>query len=258
MTSTAENPPLPRPWARRLRSVYRSAGWPLRDGLEVELLAAGLIEARVDAAQRETLHLTTAGLQLLAASLRRNRAVYDAHEQLAQQVARTMQRDGRVVWRELSLRAPLPAELGGGWAMVRPDVFSVRHTTVETYLVPIAHEVKVRRADLLADLKRPAKRSAYLALAAECSYVIKAGIAEPDELPAECGVILAHPDADGSGWARLEGVRAAPRRAMQLPFPVWMALARAVPLEAEEGPQSDLGNPVADPLVDPLQGQGPT
>ena len=234
---------LPRPWAKRLRSVYRSAGWPLRDALEVELLAAGLLEARHDAAQRETLHLTSAGLALLAAALQRNRAAFHAHEQLAQQVARTLQRDGRIVWRELSLRAPLPAELGGGWAMVRPDVFSVRHTTVESYLVPIAHEVKVRRADLLADLKRPAKRSAYLALAAECSYVLKAGIAEPDELPAECGVILAHPSADGTGWSRLESVRAAPRRAMQLPFAIWMALARATPIEAEDAPQSALGNP---------------
>jgi hypothetical protein len=232
---------LPRPWAQRLKSVYRSAGWPLRDGLEVELRAAGLLEARVDAAQRETLHLTAAGLQCLAAALQRNRAAFDAHEQLAQQVARTLQRDGRIVWRELSLRAPLPSELGGGWAMVRPDVFSVRHTTVESYLVPIAHEIKVRRADLLADLKRPAKRSAYLALAAECSYVLKAGIAEPDELPAECGVILAHPAADGG--VRLECVRTAPRRAMRLPFPVWMALARAAPLPplSEHESQSELG-----------------
>lgn len=226
MSSIAE--PLPRPWAQRLKSVYRSAGWPLRDGLEVELLAAGLIEARVDAAQRETLHLTAAGLQCLAAALQRNRAAFDAHEQLAQQVARTLQRDGRIVWRELSLRAPLPEPLGGGWTMVRPDVFSVRHTTVENYLVPIAHEIKVRRADLLADLKRPAKRGAYLALAAECSYVLKAGIAEPEELPAECGVILAHPAADGG--VRLECLRAAPRRAMRLPFSLWMALARAAPL----------------------------
>jgi hypothetical protein len=241
----AEATPLPRPWAQRLRSIYRSAGWPLRDALEVELLAAGLLEARLDAAQRETLHLTPSGLQLLAAALERNRAAFDAHEQLARHVARTLQRDGRIVWRELSLRAPLPEALGGGWAMVRPDVFSVRHTTVESYLVPIAHEVKVRRADLLSDLKRLAKRSAYLALAAECSYVLKAGIAEPDELPAECGVILAHPGADGRDWSRLECVRSAPRRAMQLPFAVWMALARATPLEplSAHDSQVELGEP---------------
>ena len=30
--------------ARRLREVYRSAGWPCCDAIEVELLAAGLLE----------------------------------------------------------------------------------------------------------------------------------------------------------------------------------------------------------------------
>ena len=74
-----------------------------------------------------------------------------------------------------------------------PDVFSIRHTSVEAYLEPIVHEVKVRRADLLADLRRPCKREAYLQLGGECWYVIKEGIAEPEEIPAECGVLVAAP-----------------------------------------------------------------
>ena len=35
--------PLTRNHARRLREVYRSAGWPYQDTLEVELLTAGLL-----------------------------------------------------------------------------------------------------------------------------------------------------------------------------------------------------------------------
>ena len=34
---------------RRLREVYRSAGWPCQDGIEVELLAAGLLQRERDA-----------------------------------------------------------------------------------------------------------------------------------------------------------------------------------------------------------------
>jgi hypothetical protein len=50
------------------------------------------------------------------------------------------------------LRAPLPREDGSlGWQIAMPDVFSMRHTTVEDYAEPIVHEVKVRRADLLDD-----------------------------------------------------------------------------------------------------------
>ena len=87
-----------------------------------------------------------------------------------------------------------------------PDVFSIRHTTVEAYLEPIVHEVKVQRSDLLADLRRATKREAYLQLGGECWYVIKAGIAEPDEIPPECGVLVA--DAGGLTWrARRRGGR---------------------------------------------------
>ena len=41
---TAPLLPLGRAHARRLREVYRSAGWPCLDTLEIELLAAGLLE----------------------------------------------------------------------------------------------------------------------------------------------------------------------------------------------------------------------
>src|SRR5204862_5618743 len=112
----------------------------------------------------------------------------------------------------------LRAKVGEAWAMAMPDVFSVRHTTVEDYLEPVAHEIKVRRADLLADLKREAKRAAYLQLAGECWYVIRAGIAEPDEIPLECGVLVA-------GAEGLSVARPAPKRALRLPFSAWMALA---------------------------------
>lgn len=214
---------------RRLREVWRSAGWPCQDLVEVELLAAGLLERRLDEAGRETLRVTDAGVQVLAASLQRNRQARDAHEALVARVAREMQRAGRVVWRGLSLRAPLPGDAGATqWVVAMPDVFSVRWTTVEDYLEPVAHEIKVRRADLLSDLKRPDKARAYLAMASQCWYVLAPGIGRADEIPPEYGVIEA---GDGA----LQVLRPAPRRAMRLPFSAWMALARA----AAEPPLDD-------------------
>ena len=70
-----------------------------------------------------------------------------------------MTRAGRLAWRGLAVRARVDA--AGSMAM--PDVFSIRHTTVEAYAEPIVHEVKVQRSDLLADLRRASKRQAYLA-----------------------------------------------------------------------------------------------
>ena len=205
---------------RRLRAVWRSAGWPCCDMVEVELLVAGLIERVRSAAGHETLRVTDAGVAVLADTLQRNRRARDAHEALVERVAREMTRAGRLAWRGLSLRA----KVGEAWAMAMPDVFSVRHTTVEAYLHPIVHEIKVRRADLLSDLRNQAKRTAYLQLSSECWYVLAPGIGQPDEIPLDCGVLLATPDG-------LEVARPAPQRAMQMPFGLWMALARATPLE---------------------------
>lgn len=219
---------LPRPLARRLRELWRSAGWPCRDPLEAELLARGLLERRCDAAGRETLHLTEPGVHALAASHQRNREALSPHQQLVERVAQQMSRAGRVVWCGLGLRAPLPGDEGGTrWPVAMPDVYSIRHTTREDRVDPIVHEVKVSRADLQSDLRRPDKRAAYLALSSECWYVLKAGIATADEVPADCGVMVATPTS-------LEVLRPAPRRAMRLPFAVWMSLARAAPRRGDD------------------------
>jgi len=224
---------------RRLRDVFRSAGWPCQDPLEVELLAAGLLERVWGPQGHETLRVTDAGIATLAETLQRNRARRDAHELLVKRIAREMTRTGRIAWRGLSLRA----KVGDAWAMAMPDVFSVRHTSVEAYLDPVVHEVKVQRSDLLSDLRSMAKRAAYLQLSRECWYVIRAGIAEPDEIPPECGVLVATDTT-------LEVARAAPKRPMQMPFVLWMALARATPLEGWrlEDEQGQLGDTQAPPL----------
>ena len=224
---------------RRLREIWRSAGWPCQDLVEIELLAAGWLERVRHPSGHETLRVTDAGVAVLAHTLQHNRARREPHEALVERVAREMTRAGRIVWRGLSLRAKVSDGSGAGhsWAMAMPDVFSIRHTTIEDYLEPVVHEIKVQRSDLLSDLKRESKRAAYLQLASQCWYVIRAGIARPHEIPPECGVMLASDTA-------LEVARPAPKRAMRLPFDAWMALARATPLEGwrSEDAQGWLGD----------------
>src|ERR1700709_2799448 len=157
---------------RRLRALWRSAGWPSQDLVEVELLAAGWVERLRDGHGRETLRVTDAGTAVRAATLARNRAARDAHEALIGRVAVAMQRAGRLAWRGLSLRVRVGDDaLGtGAWMVARPDLFSLRTTPCEVSLEPIVHEIKVRRADLLGDLRRPAKGQAYLQMGRECWY----------------------------------------------------------------------------------------
>ena len=224
---------------RRLRAVWRSAGWPCQDAVEIELLAAGLLERRRDAEGRETLRVSDAGVAVLAATLQKNRAARDAHEALVARVAREMQRAGRVVWRGLSLRARVGEGEAAAWAMAMPDVFSIRHTTVEDYVEPVVHEIKVRRADLLSDLRRVDKGAAYLQLGSQCWYVLREGIGRADEIPEGFGVMFASEGA-------LEVARPAQKRAHRLPFAVWMALARAAPEPMDDEAQGWLGAPPAD------------
>ncbi|CAN7387302.1 hypothetical protein LJR130_002322 [Variovorax sp. LjRoot130] len=242
----ADPPPgaaaLGRPHARRLREVYRSAGWPCCDAIEVDLLAAGLLERVRSAPGHETLRVTDAGIAHIARTLVVNRAVLSKHEALVEQVAREMTRAGRVAWRALSLRARLPAASEGDkprWCIARPDVFSIRNTSVEAYAQPIVHEVKVNRADLLSDLRKPDKRAAYLDLGGECWYVLGCDakgrpIGEPDEIPAECGVLIAQE-------GRLVVARSAVHRALpRMPFSLWMALAKAQPVPGFDDESQDL------------------
>ena len=227
---------------RRLHDIWRSAGWPCHDVLEIDLLATGALSRHWDLQGHETLRITAAGLDWLAAARRRSQAARGAHETLVELVAAQMQRAGRVVWRGLSLRAPLVQPDGSTrWALVMPDVFSIRHTTVERHVEPIVHEIKVSRADLLSDLRRSDKAAAYLALSGQCWYVLRDGIASADEIPTACGVMV----------ARLGGLaveRPAPQRAMTMPFAVWMALARAAcERDPEEPAQALLGSGMTTP-----------
>jgi hypothetical protein len=253
MTTPAAPIQLTRVHARRLREIYRSAGWPSQDLIEVELLASGMLERCTHDTGHQWLRVTDAGIQLLAQTLEKNRAARSAHESLVDLVARDMARAGRIAWRGLSLRAPLQIPAGPAapvtaedtaegnaetanastatvtqWVIAQPDVFSIRNTSVEAYAEPIVHEIKVRRSDLLSDLRLPHKRAAYLALGGECWYVLGQdargrNIGTPADVPEECGVVLQQQD-------RLEVARPAPRRAIErLPFALWMALAKATP-----------------------------
>jgi hypothetical protein len=229
-TGATASPALGKAHARRLREIHRSAGWPCQDALEIELLAAGLVDRVHSASGHESLRLTGEGVRLLAATLAANRAALSAHEALVERVAREMGRAGRIAWRGLGLRAQVPTHDANRplrWCVAKPDVFSIRNTSVATAVDAIVHEIKVRRADLLGDLRHETKRAAYLDLG-ECWYVLGCDsrgrcIAAPEEVPPECGVLVLEN-------GRLLAARAAPRRSRNaLPFGVWIALAKATP-----------------------------
>ena len=245
------------------------------------LLAAGWVKQCDAQDGRETIRLTDAGIRLLAEARQRNQRSLSTHDRVALRIAAHLTACGRVVWRELSLRARVspdqataateanavddtlwpedkteeaglkPHGSKAQWRMARPDVFSVRNTTVESYLQPMVHEVKVSRADLLSDLRHAAKRESYQWLSCETYYVFPAGIAEPEEIPEVFGVwVLNGPVETGT----LVLARPAMHVPCKLPFFAWMALAKATPVrldeEAAQGQLSDATEPFSTAVPD--------
>lgn len=139
--------------------------------------------------------------------------------------------EGRIAWTGLALRAKVSDQ----WVLAVPDLFSIRNTTAESNLEPVVHEIKVSRADLLGDLKKTDKRMAYLGMAPRVYYVLGRdakgrAIADPEEIPSECGVIQETPEG-------LEVCRPAQHHPFTgFRFDVWMALAKAPPLINESEP----------------------
>jgi hypothetical protein len=273
--------------------LWRSAGWPSRDPIDIELLAAGWVSLVGEHPAQECLRLTDAGIAVLAQSRQDNRRAASAHDRLALRMADLLTESGRLVWRELSLRSqvelapptlPALASHTGGqggqggqteahrhfmvseglwaeeseavagrpqaapkppvqWRLARPDLFSVRRTSNPAYLQPLVHEVKVSRADLFSDLRHKAKRASYQWLCCECHYVFPAGMAEPRELPEELGVWVIH---GGIDTGQLELLRPARHAPCTIPFDVWMAMAKATPvqrpLERTQAELADVGD----------------
>ena len=98
--------------------------------------------------------------------------------------------------------------------------WSVWRVTTCRHLHPALHAIKVRRADLLGDLKNESKRRGGQSCSHSFHYVLAEGSAEPAEIPADCGLIVA-----SERNLRIE--RPAPFRPATLTTAQWVALARA-------------------------------
>jgi hypothetical protein len=222
--------PLTRSHLRRLRQYYRSAGWPCRDNIEIDLLQHGLVRREMMAEGTpglEAIVVTDTGIAALSQFLETNRRAHAAHEMLVDRVARFLVAEKRLVFRGIGMRTCLD----DNWALSRPDVFSVRHVTSSRRLHPAVHEIKVNRADLLCDLKKESKRRGYQSYSQSFYYVILEGIADASEIPGDCGLMIANS-------ARLRLVRAAPQRAATLTTAHWMALARGrAEFDEDDDPQ---------------------
>jgi hypothetical protein len=275
MTATS----LTRHQRMRLMHIWRSSGWPCQDALEIDLLAAGLLQRHTTPDGHEQLRLSDVAIALLADVRQQGTRAASLHDRIEHRFAQQqLLPAGRIVWRELALRAALdaPAAQPPGdathaahaaqsdvaapaihtplalpstdmlwadeaaqppslqraarriWRVARPDLFSVRNTSVPAYLQPMVHEVKASRADLLSDLRHDGQAPG-LPVAVRGVLLRLPGGHRPARGDARAVRHLGHAR---QMWMdpRFELLRPARHNPCALPFAVWMALCKATPL----------------------------
>ena len=264
-------PPTPtRAHLTRLMKIWRSAGWPSRDPIDIDLLAAGWASLVGDHPAQECLKLTDAGLALLAQSRQAQRRAASTHDKLALRMADLLVETGRLVWHELSLRAQVdleaPAEntpsttassLGAQRApfMASPSLWADEEANADTTPAPPkpATQWRLARPDLFS--VRRTSNPAYLQPMVHEVKVSRADLfsdlrnkakrASYQWLCSECYYVfpagMAEPKElpeelgvwvmhSDADGSRLEMLRPARHAPCTLPFDVWMALAQATPL----------------------------
>lgn len=173
----------------RLRQYWQAGRLGLSstgDGIALDLTAAGYLEIRASGGILK-LGITDAGIAELQAESEREKSRRKPHHDLARRLAVWLREQGRVTWENIEL---LVDHADGGRQAIRPDVFSLAATYDAKRINPCVHEVKVSRADFLADVARPEKRTGYSQIAEVVYYAAPAGMLEVSEVPAECGLLV--------------------------------------------------------------------
>lgn len=173
----------------RLRQYWQAGRLGLTsagDGIALDLAAAGYLEVTSSGGGLKLI-ISKAGIEELQAESEREKSRRKPHHDLAGRLASWLREQGRVTWENIELLVP---RTEGGRQAIRPDVFSLAATYDEKRINPCVHEVKVSRADFLADVARPEKRTGYSQIAEVVYYAAPDGMIEASEVPAECGLLV--------------------------------------------------------------------
>lgn len=183
--------PLTRRHYQRLRFYWqgRSRGAAsLTDAIDLDLAGMGLICRRDRGHGAVYFSITPEGEVALAEEKQREIARRAPHHDMGARLAAFLRSQGRVTWEGIEF---MVGDMNSATRQaVRPDVFSLVCTRNADRINPLVHEIKVSRADFLADVANPKKREGYARIADAVIYVAPAGMIAPDEVPAPCGLLV--------------------------------------------------------------------
>lgn len=179
----------------RLRKLW-SYGRPVNvqpfSGIELDLIVHGLVESQGQLlSPTAILAVTRKGVQFLNDARQALISSQAAHHSLADRLAKHLQTQGFYTWENIEFSNPIYSpSVAQAWSVVRPDVYACLPTLKAETCTPTIYEVKVSRADFLADLAKPQKRGAYGDLAEAVYYCCAEGMISKDEIPEGCGFLV--------------------------------------------------------------------
>ena len=177
---------------KRLRKLW-SYGRPVHvaqlESVDFDLQVHGFLET-MDSGYNAAavLTLTKMGLAHLNEARQKLIAAQRPHHELGQRLAAYLRAKGLHTWENVEFSNPHWAQ-PRSWSVVRPDVFACLPSLKAKSAAPAIYEVKVSRADFLADLAKPEKRLAYAALAEAVYYCCPEGLICKEELPEGFGLL---------------------------------------------------------------------
>lgn len=176
----------------RLRKLW-SYGRPVHvgelGGTDLDLTVHGLVEP-VDTkySAGAVLAVTKLGVVHLNEVRQAQIAAQRPHHELGLRLAMHLRAKGMHTWENVEFSNPDWTQ-PRRWGVVRPDVFACLPALKARNAAPAIYEVKVSRADFLADLAKPEKREAYAALAEAVYYCCPNGLIDKAEVPDGFGLI---------------------------------------------------------------------
>jgi hypothetical protein len=179
---------------------------PLNDGVDLDLMAWQFVA--FDTERIRQVRILEAGIAKLAELREIRLQNARPHHALAGRLAKWLRDSGRLTWENTEFRAKDPNAASAEYQnFVRPDVFSIVATLNPARVAPMVHEVKVSRADFLADLAKPSKRVCYSALAGAVYYVAAEGLIRPEEVPDGFGLLV---ETETGVFNKIKNVRQKP------------------------------------------------
>ncbi|WP_244131251.1 hypothetical protein [Burkholderia gladioli] len=187
----------------------RDGGASRTDGIDVDLAGLGLIMRLHDAplGRGVCFAITERGEQELALERQREIERRSPHHNLGGRLSAWLRTQGRATWENIEFVVEATEEnqipgtsfaVPGYRSPVRPDVFSMVTTRNPAQMRPYVHEVKVSRADFLADVANVDKRAAAAMISESFFYACPEGMIGKDEVPPECGLVYEHSEGDFS------------------------------------------------------------